>query len=426
MRIQAQPFQVPGFTHLPAGEMFGEGLPAVVTARRRKWRAALTPALSRREREQGHRIAQAGFTLVEMMVALVLGMLTVLVITQVLSMAEAQKRSLTTGGDAQVNGALALFALQRAIAQAGYGAAALPEAAGCELRGQFGAAPPFSMTLAPVVIANGGDAAAGNNEAPDAITVLQGRTTGPSTPMALTGAHVPDASSFAVASSFGVVDGDMLIAVPQAQGPGTWCTLLNATDDPSSPLLKIDPTRIPNRASSGSGGNWNHSALFPAAGYNVGDTLLNMGTLIARTYSLNNALNLQALELSSTSGGFEAHDLYPQIVNLQAFYGKDTDGDGVVDRYDATSPTTNEGWQQVLAVRIALVARSSQYEKAEVTSSAPLWDVGTAATFADTAIATCGQSRCISLKVDRLDDWQHYRYKVFDTIVPLRNVIWHS
>ena len=371
-------------------------------------------------------LRQAGFTLVEMMVALVLGMITVLVITQVLSMAEAKKRSITTGGDAQVNGALALFALQRAIAQSGYGATALPEASGCLVHGQFGAAPAFSMTLAPVVIVNGGAATPGDNDAPDTVTVLQGRTTGPSTPITLTGAHLPDAPAYAVASSFGVVDGDMLIAVPKVQGAGTWCTLFNATNDPSSPLLAIDPARIPNRASSGSAGNWNHSALYPAAGYAVGDTLLNMGAMVSRTYSISSGLDLQALELSNATGGFESHDLFPQIVNLQAFYGKDTNGDGVVDRYDATSPTTNDGWQQVLAVRIALVARSNQYEKAEVTSAAPLWDVGAAATFDDAATLACGDSRCIALKVDRLEDWRHYRYKVFDTIVPLRNVIWHS
>jgi len=37
---------------------------------------------------------------------------------------------------------------------------------------------------------------------------------------------------------------------------------------------------------------------------------------------------------------------------------------------------------------------------------------------------TCGPSRCITLVVNNLPDWDHYRYKVYETVVPLRNVLW--
>ena len=36
-----------------------------------------------------------------------------------------------------------------------------------------------------------------------------------------------------------------------------------------------------------------------------------------------------------------ANDVFPEIVNLRAFYGKDTNGDGVIDAYDTTPPTNN-------------------------------------------------------------------------------------
>ncbi|MDN8612085.1 PilW family protein [Variovorax ginsengisoli] len=369
------------------------------------------------------RPAQRGFTLVELMVGLVLGMLTVLVITQVLSTAEGTKRSITMGSDAQVNGALSLFTLQREIQQAGYGATQIPEAMGCQIKGKREGAAAFSLTLAPVVIANGG--ATPDNDAPDTITVLQARTSGVSTPMLLTGNHSPTDTSYAVASSFGAVVNNMMIAVPKVQGAGTWCTLFNVTNDASAPLLSLGPTRIPN--ATGTAGPWNHSEVYPAAGYALGDSLLNMGSLVSRTYSISNAHSLAVAELSATSGIVgAAQELYPQIVNLQAFYGKDTNSDGVVDLYDATTPLTNDGWKQVLAIRIAVVARSNQFEKEEVTTSAPLWDVGSTATFNDVTTATCGSSKCISLKVDQIDQWKHYRYKIFDTIVPLRNVLWNS
>ena len=105
-----------------------------------------------------HHARQGGFTLVELMVAVLLGLLTVLVISQVLVQSEARRRTISSGSDAQLNGALALFTLQRDIQMAGYGTAANPGSMGCKLQGQFGstASPStsFENALAPVVIAN--------------------------------------------------------------------------------------------------------------------------------------------------------------------------------------------------------------------------------------------------------------------------------
>ena len=366
---------------------------------------------------------QRGFTLIELMIGLLLGMLTVLVISQVLALSEGKKRAITMGSDAQVNGALSLFTLQRDIQQAGYGAVSSPDAMGCPVKGQYQGAAAFTLTLAPVVITKGVSGAS------DTITVLQGQTSSFSTPIALTGNHASDGTSYIVGSSFGAVAGNMMIAVPKTQGSGTWCTLFNVTDDASSPLTALGPTRIPN--AEGATGKWNHASLYPTAGYAAGDYLLNMGQLVSRVYSINANNNLQVADLSPTSGVSTSLELYPEIVNLQAFYGKDTNGDGLVDLYDATTPTTSDGWKQVLAIRIALVARSNQFEeKDEVTSRVPEWDVG-ATTFADITPANCSNgngSKCIPLSVSGRvgTEWKHYRYKIYDTIVPLRNVLWNS
>ena len=105
----------------------------------------------------------------------------------------------------------------------------------------------------------------------------------------------------------------------------------------------------------------------------------------------------------------------------------DASGNVVVDTYDNITPLTNADWRRVVAIRIAVVARSNEYEKDSVTKTAPQWDVGATATITGPATTTCnGTSKCIALKVSQLADWQHYRYKVYDTIVPLRNVLWNS
>jgi Tfp pilus assembly protein PilW len=68
---------------------------------------------------QGSR--QTGFSLVDVMVGMVLSLLGTIIIFQVFEVSERIKRTTTSGGDAQQNGAAALFALERGVRQAGYG-----------------------------------------------------------------------------------------------------------------------------------------------------------------------------------------------------------------------------------------------------------------------------------------------------------------
>jgi len=68
--------------------------------------------------------SQLGFSLIEIMVGLAIGMLVTLVIMQVFSVFEGQKRSTTGTADAQTNGNVALYNIQRDVQMAGFG---LPE-----------------------------------------------------------------------------------------------------------------------------------------------------------------------------------------------------------------------------------------------------------------------------------------------------------
>ncbi|WP_161780253.1 PilW family protein [Ferriphaselus sp. R-1] len=64
---------------------------------------------------------QSGFSLVDVMVGMVLGLIGTIVIFQVFESSERIKRTSTSGNDAQQNGAVAMFALERALKEAGYG-----------------------------------------------------------------------------------------------------------------------------------------------------------------------------------------------------------------------------------------------------------------------------------------------------------------
>src|SRR3954470_16147379 len=63
---------------------------------------------------------QTGFSLVELMVGLAIGMLATIVIIQVMSFFEVQRRTTTGSADAQTNGGIALYSIAREMQMAGY------------------------------------------------------------------------------------------------------------------------------------------------------------------------------------------------------------------------------------------------------------------------------------------------------------------
>ena len=116
------------------------------------------------------------------------------------------------------------------------------------------------------------------------------------------------------------------------------------------------------------------------------------------------------------------------IVDMRALYGKDTDADNVVDRYDYTTPTTSAGWQQVLSVKIAMLARIGNYEKpstsggnCDATTAQPTWSGSTASG----SVATANPFLAVDIGTATSQD-RCYRYRVFETTVPLRNMIWRA
>ncbi len=360
---------------------------------------------------------QRGFTLIELMVGVVIALIATLVIAQVLVNAEAQKRTATSGSDAQVNGALALYTLQRDLQSAGYGLTNMAETLGCEIRANHkGAA--FTWSLVPLLIT------AGANGAPDRVEVMGSDKLNYSVPALVIKDHPQQAANFFVNSALGIADGDMMLAVPEIWDANHWCSVFQVTNANAGAGAGLGNNQVLHNAGKS---DWNQAGgqtIFPADGYPSGSLLVNLGHFVDRIYSVPAAQVLQLQTFNTADGTSTTQALFPHIVQLQAFYGKDTNANGVVDTYDKITPATQAAWAQVLTVRIAVVARSTQFERENVTAANPQWDVGTAAAVAGSAV--CGASKCFEIKVDGVADWQRYRYKVFETTVPLRNMLWHS
>ena len=348
------------------------------------------------------------------MVGLTLGLITTLAITQIMVNFQSQRRTTTSAMDAQVNDMLAMATLRQSIEMAGYGFASESSVLNCPLDARFqgAAVAGWPATLVPLVIANGADGA------PDTVRVIGSSKATFSIPIRISAPYDPLVDqSFAVASVRGVEADDLMVAVSD---PSVSCEIFQVSADPGT------QSRVEH-----ADGNWNSSG-FPSHIYADGNFLVNLGRLSDVTFSIgaNGTLQSRMFTLSDASepSYLGPIDLYSHIVNLQAYYGKDANGDGAVDTWDTHAPASSADWRTVLAVRVAIVSRSGSYEKEIVTRANPVWDVGGSATVDDSSatVAACGSSQCVTLRIDHLPDWQHYRYKVLDSVIPLRNLIWKS
>lgn len=381
---------------------------------------------------------QRGVTLVELLVGVAIGLFAVLLISQVAILFDSQKRSTTSGADAQINGAVALHSLQRDLQSAGFGLTA-GGGAGCLLRYKLLAEAPGELRLTAAVIRDGKDGA------PDRLTLHSSAGQDFSLPIKIKG-HRRDATLFDLegAVHHGIRKGDLLLAVPQNYSDTQWCNLFNASADRDNAAPGVV------KHETGSDGPWNHEgAANPGSLYAglsstdvnfpPGSHILNIGVLRTRVYSIaGDSLQRSTRDLSVSSSSTAmpaAEAIQPQIVDLQAVYGKDKIGaDRIADTWDATEPASPAEWAQVVAIRVAVVARSTQYEKLPVTDERPsdaVCSSGPPATKTYPVWSPDG-STWACLSVPGLDSseadkpYTHYRYKVFETLVPLRNMLWQS
>lgn len=328
---------------------------------------------------------QAGFTLVEIMVGLAIGMFLTLVILQAMSVFEAQKRTTTGSADAQTNGGIALYTIGRELQMVGY--PLLPvansplECATLTINGTPDATVP--NRLSPVTITDGG-AAAG---ASDTITLRYGSSPMGGVPTQITALSAPTVT---VGSNLGCQAGDITLITN-----GTTCAMSSATA-----LAGATTITLANTTAAIAGAN-----------------LACLGTWNEITYAVNNG-NLRRAGVDSVTG----------IVNIQAQYGisATANSNQVTQWVDASGGTwaapTVADRNRIKAVRIAVVARNAKTEPAAVTAACS----STTAAAPTGLCAWEGSATSPAPTIDLSNDpnWARYRYRVFETIIPLRNVIW--
>lgn len=365
----------------------------------------------------GIRGRKSGFSLVEVMVGVGIAMVSALVIMQVFAIFEGQKRTTTSGADAQTDGGIATYIVERDVRMAGYGMG-VAGALGCTVNSNYnGTNVPFA--LSPVVVTNGA------NGLPDSIRVMASSKKNWSVPARITTDHPPQATNMFLNTTQGIEVGDLLVAFQ----PGKDCTLLQVTGIPNGNVQIHHQNTSPWNPPGGQN-------IFPQPdGYTSGSTLFNLGAMINHTYSIDSGSNLQLSDYQSTTNTTTVRPLVAHIVNLQAQYGFDTrvgnQTDARVDTWsdtmidaDGNGAIGNGGdVGRIYAIRMVMVARSGIKEKpadngvCNVTTATsmnrPTWTAGDI----DVSKNPDGSANA---------DWMCYRYKVFETVVPLRNLVWRQ
>jgi type IV pilus assembly protein PilW len=378
-----------------------------------------------------------GMTLIELMVAMTIGLGITLAITSVMIAGENHRRTTTSTNDAQQTGTFGYYALDKRLRSAGSGIAesAFPSdvgVLGCHLNvgAILGPAVPAfpapfagflggaanTLRVAPVLI--GRNQSQGGS---DVIMVMSGSGSAGGVSRQITG--LGSATSAILDNTVGFAPGDLVLV---SQSGVTDC-LMGEVDTITAPTLNF-------------AGNYNTTTA----------TTTNMATLATSTSSYvtplgnSNANNiefmlfgvdsnrtlysfdlLQNLHLVGGAAAETPQAIADGVVQLNALYGVDTNGDGI---QDAWAGPGDPGWdintvmnspakmRQIVSVRVALVVRGEYYDKNNGNAvSQPTITIFSGLT--NSVPASLSQTINLSL----LD--QQYRYRVFEFTVPLRNML---
>jgi type IV pilus assembly protein PilW len=363
-----------------------------------------------------------GLSLVEILVGVAIGLIGIVAIFQAVAVWSKHTQSMSSGGDAQVAGTLALFNIERDLKQAGHGfGRATPQEMGCLVNTP--GTTPFRLRAV--------DIAASANGSPDQINVLYGSSSFYVAQDTFTNST---ATSKTLRRREGFKRGDLAVVAvnPGASAATASCDLIEITktDDADGYTVNHDSTPYVSYYAASEPARTPHfnSASAPAFAsgtiYNLGPEprldswTIQSNRVLTKTDLLNGTAPLQIAE---------------GVINLKAEYGVDTSGNGRIEstEWSASAPAN---WSQVLAIRVAVLVRSRQFERTRDAGASGVQAVTPSAAnpyyFGD-RVGRKFRMTNVNGTDDSYDDttadpnnWRFYRYKVYERVIPLRNVLW--
>jgi type IV pilus assembly protein PilW len=388
-----------------------------------------------------------GMTLIELMVAMVIGLGITLAISSVLIASENHKRTTTSTNDAQQTGSYGYYALDKALRGAGSGIAesAFPTdvgVLGCHLNAGAifprAAANPFpqpfagflagvtnTLNVAPVLIGQ----QQSQDGVSDVIMVMSGSGSAGGVSRQITGGGT--ATTAILDNTVGFANNDLLL-VSQSGVPDC---LMEQVVTIASPTLNLAGTYYTATAATTTmaalAGNTSSyvTPIGNAAANNVQFLLFGLDTnRTLYSYDL-----LQNLNLVGGVGAEAAQAIADGVVQMNALYGIDTTGAGI---QNAWAGPGDAGWdintvmnspakmKQILSVRIALVVRGAYYDLNGGTPTAPNpVSPPTLTIFNGLKNGPGGTGTSLAQVINLNATDQQFRYRIFEFTVPLRNML---
>ena len=388
--------------------------------------------------------ASRGFTLVEMMVAMTIGLVLALAVSLTMLSMGHQFRVVGATSAAQVNAQLALSLINESGRSAGVGL--------------FNNGQPlcqsFNAWRSGVIVSNGAPLMpariidGGSNTASDRVVFTASNATGPLSGSPVLDAMVTADADIVVTDSASLVANDLaIVGVPGAAGVP--CLLFQVSAAPAVSVACGGNASQCKTITHAAGGSYNPPAgtfaLEPRYGFATaggangpavvqrfgGEFTQDAYAVMCDTLVQYNAFgNVPTCATGPLSFGGGANALVTDIVLLHAQYGISSGAasDIVTAWVDASAgwanPSATEAGR-IKAVRVVLVSRSKE----------PAPELVTAATCTNAAgIVNAGpcsfddaQAPVIDLSATTVaagQSWRNYRYRVQQAVIPLRNVIW--
>lgn len=346
------------------------------------------------EHPHAPRHAQRGLSIVEVMVGMVVALIVGLAATGGAAVFTASQRQGVGAGGMTVNAATALSAIKNDAASAGLGFFGDSTFLCHKLDLSVGASVKLdAASFAPVRITAGTssdqlDVLSASNVDSGANVLLKGTSSG---------------ASATLLSLLPVSTGQAVLLAPASAG-GT-CMVRTVTANAAA----TDDT--PQTLTFGSTGTYNGASFSTAVSFAEKDRVALLGTLQWTRYAVSGT----DLVLSRPMGT-ESATLVRNVMAFRAQYGiaasaSDTTLTGWQDATGTTwASLSGSAVERVRALRIGLVTRSPQREKADASGTC------TASSAKPTLFGT-------TVEPD-VTDWQCYRYRTAVVVVPLRNLAW--
>lgn len=368
-----------------------------------------------------------GFTLVELMVAIAIGMVLTMALTTVMIRQDAGKRTLVSNNDLSLTTSYISYALDRELRSAGSGFTQdWRNSIGCLLRAARGgtqvlprtaafpapfAAVPQQVRLAPLLIHAGA-----GTDGSDVLALATGAAGRGETPIRVQPASAT-ASSLRLTSTIGLRGNDLVLVAEDGVG----CVLQQVAapfTGGANQLLNFGGTYAGAEIDS-----------LPLASFGVGSTAFvsllgnTAGNLpMLRLIGVGDDATLVGLDMLQLDGTDTAQPLVDGVVDLRALYGVDSDADGRIDSWVAPtavgftaaaltdgSLAARERLMRIMAVRIGMVLRSDRIEREDVAASS--------LTLFGDLDAALHYTHAIDAGL------RHQRFRAVEFTVPLRNVM---